>query len=316
MGKVAFLFSGQGAQVPGMMQDIAEVSASAGAVFETADRVLGRSISEMTFHGTQEELNLTHNTQPCMLAAELAALAALTERGIRPDAVAGFSLGEYGALVAAGMLSVEDALRVIQIRADAMQEAVPVGRGAMAAVMKQDAETVKSLCDAAEGYVIPVNFNCPGQIVISGETGAVDSLLALAKERKIRCVKLPVSAPFHCALMAPASEKLAEAFQTISFGKPEIPCYSNVDALPYREDADVAAQLCLQAKSPVLWEQTLRNMAEDGVDTFVEVGPGTTLSKFVEKTLSDVRIVSINSLESMSALIDAAADDPLREDGR
>ena len=300
MAKIVFLFSGQGAQAPGMMKDIVESSEKAKAVFDQADAVLGRDITGLTFEGTQEELNLTHNTQPCMIAAELAAYAALAENGIRPDAVAGFSLGEYSALVAAGVLSREDALRVIQIRADAMQDAVPVGQGAMAAVTKQDAETVQALCDEVEGYVIPVNYNCPGQIVVSGENDAVDRLIELAKSRKIRTVKLAVSAPFHCAMMNPASEKLAEAFRTISFGKPEIPCYSNVDAKPYGENTDAAAQLCLQAKSPVLWEQTLRNLAADGFDTFVEVGPGTTLSKFVAKTLGEeVKIYSVNSLEGL-----------------
>ena len=300
MAKIVFLFSGQGAQVPGMMKDITESSEKAKAVFDLADEVLGRDISGLTFEGTQEDLNLTHNTQPCMIAAELAACAALTENGIRPDAVAGFSLGEYSALVAAGVLSREDALKVIQIRADAMQDAVPVGQGAMAAVTKQDAETVQALCDEVEGYVIPVNYNCPGQIVVSGENDAVDRLIELAKSRKIRTVKLAVSAPFHCAMMNPASEKLAEAFRSISFGKSEIPCYSNVDAKPYGENTDVAAQLCLQARSPVLWEQTLRNLAADGFDTFVEVGPGTTLSKFVAKTLGeDVKNYSVNSLESL-----------------
>lgn len=304
MSKIAFLFSGQGAQVPGMMKDIVDGSSAAKEVFDTADKVLGRSVSELTFGGTQEDLNLTHNTQPCMLAAEIAAFKALIEKGIKPDVVAGFSLGEYAALVAAGVLSVEDALKIIQIRADAMQEAVPVGKGAMAAVTKQDAETVKALCDEAEGYVILVNYNCPGQIVVSGENDAVDKLIEIAKDRKIRTVKLAVSAPFHCALMAPASEKLAEAFKEIPFNKPAIPCYSNVDAKPYAEDADVAAQLCVQAKSPVLWEQTLRNMADDGVDIFVEVGPGTTLSKFVSKTLGEVKIFSVNSLEGLNACIE------------
>ena len=304
MSKIAFLFSGQGAQVPGMMKDIVDESSAAKIVFDTADKVLGRSISELTFNGSQEDLNLTHNTQPCMLTAEIAAFKALIEKGIKPDVVAGFSLGEYAALVAAGVLATEDALRIIQIRADAMQEAVPVGKGAMAAVTKQDAETVKALCDEVDGYVIPVNYNCPGQITVSGENDAVDKLIELAKSRKIRTVKLPVSAPFHCALMAPASEKLAEAFKAISFSKPTLPCYSNVDATPYAMDADIADQLCTQAKSPVLWEQTLRNMADDGVDVFVEVGPGTTLSKFVSKTLGDVKIFSVNSLDGLNCLND------------
>jgi len=162
MSKTAFMFSGQGAQAVGMMKDIAEKSPAAKAVFDTADRILGRRISALCFEGPQEELNLTHNTQPCMLAAELAALAALEEKGIKPDVVAGFSLGEYAALVASGVIGLEDAFRIIQVRADAMQEACPVGEGGMAAITKQDAETVQALCDEAEGYVVPVNFNCPG----------------------------------------------------------------------------------------------------------------------------------------------------------
>ena len=304
MSRIAFLFSGQGAQTPGMMKDIVDSSEKARAIFDKADAILQRSIADLTFNGTQEDLNLTHNTQPCMIAAELAAYEALIENGIKPDAVAGFSLGEYAALAAAGALSAEDALKVIQIRADAMQEAVPVGQGAMAAVTKQDAETVQALCEEAGGYVIPVNYNCPGQIVVSGENDAVDRLIEIAKTRKIRTVKLAVSAPFHCALMAPAAEKLAEAFKSITFNKPALPCYSNVDAKPYAEDADIAEQLCTQAKSPVLWEQTLRNMATDGVDVFVEVGPGTTLSKFVAKTLGEVKIFSVNSLEGLNSCIE------------
>ncbi len=305
--KMAFLFSGQGAQAPGMMKDVAEASAAAMEIFRTADAVLGRGITELSFGGAQEELNLTHNTQPCMLAAELAAYAALAEKGARPDAVAGFSLGEYAALTAAGALTAEEALRVIQIRADAMQEAVPVGEGGMAAVTKQDAETVKALCDAVDGYVIPVNYNCPGQIVVSGTMDAVDKLVALAKERKIRALKLPVSAPFHCALMAPAAEKLAETFRGMTFGALTIPCYSNVDALPYKQDADIGAQLCVQAQSPVLWEQTLRNLYADGFRRFVEVGPGKTLSSFVAKTLEEVEIFTVNSLEGLNAYLEAAA---------
>ena len=304
MSKIAFLFSGQGAQAPGMMKDIADFSSVAKSVFDTADKVLDRKISELTFNGSNEELNLTHNTQPCMIAAELAAYISIVEKGITPDVVAGFSLGEYSALYAAGVFSLEDVFRIIQIRADAMQEAVPVGEGAMAAVTKQDAATVQALCEEVDGYVIPVNYNCPGQIVVSGESDAVDELISIAKSKKIRTIKLPVSAPFHCNMMEPASEKLAEALRNIELQKPTIPCYSNVDALPYQEEADIADQLCTQAKSPVLWEQTIRNMAADGVDVFVEVGPGTTLSKFVSKTLEGVQIFSVNSLENLARFIE------------
>lgn len=303
MSNTAFLFSGQGAQTVGMMKDIADASEAARAVFETADRVLGRSISKICFEGPQEELNLTHNTQPCMLAAELATFAALKAQGIEPDVVAGFSLGEYAALVAAGVITLEDAFRIIQIRADAMQDACPVGKGAMAAITKQDAATVQTLCDEAEGYVVPVNYNCPGQIVVSGESEAVDQVCALAKSRKIRAIKLSVSVPSHCALMSPAASKLAETFKTIDFHTPILPCYSDVDAQPYAQNADVADQLCRQVQSPVLWEQVMRNMYADGVRTFVEIGPGTTLSKFVAKTIENARIYSINSQENFEEFL-------------
>lgn len=307
MEKTAFLFSGQGAQTVGMMKDIAEASTAAKAVFETANRVLGRSISTLCFEGPQEDLNLTHNTQPCMLAAELAAFKALEEKGLTPDVVAGFSLGEYAALVAAGAIEMEDAFRIIQIRANAMQEACPVGHGAMAAITKQSAETVKALCDEADGYVVPVNFNCPGQIVVSGESEAVDQVCALAKSQKIRAIKLSVSVPSHCKLMAPAADILSEVFKSIKFNAPELPCYSDVDALPYKVETNIAEQLCKQVQSPVLWEQLLRNMYEDGVRTFVEIGPGSTLTSFVKKTLEDVNMYNINSAEGL-AIFEATKD--------
>ena len=303
MQKIAFLFSGQGAQATGMMKDLCLASPAAQNVFETADHCLGRSISNLCFEGEQEELNLTHNTQPCVLAAELAAYAAIMEKGVKAVAVAGFSLGEYGALVAANAIGMEDAFKVIQIRADAMQEAVPVGKGGMAAVMKLSKEEVESLCQEAGGYVIPVNFNCPGQIVVSGEMEAVERLVDIAMGRKLRVMKLPVSAPFHCALMEPASRKLEAAFKKIAFKMPTIPCYSNVDAKPYKDGNGIAQQLCLQAKSPVLWEQTTRQLHEDGVTTFIELGPGNTLSKFVKKTLEDVRIFNVNSVETLNETV-------------
>ena len=303
MQKVAFLFSGQGAQATGMMQDLFQVSPAARMVFETADRCLGRGISTLCFEAPQEELNLTHNTQPCVLAAELAAYAAIMEKGVNADAVAGFSLGEYGALVAAQAIGMEDAFKVIQIRADAMQEAVPVGKGGMAAVMKLSKEEVKSLCQEADGYVIPVNFNCPGQIVVSGEMEAVNRLVEIAMGRKLRVMKLPVSAPFHCAMMEPAARKLEDAFKGIALKSPAIPCYSNVDAKPYKDGNSIAQQLCLQARSPVLWEQTIRQLHDDGVTTFIELGPGNTLSKFVKKTIEDVRIFNVNSVETLNETV-------------
>ena len=303
MPKTAFLFSGQGAQTAGMMQDLYQASPTVRTVFETADRCLGRSISNLCFEGPQEELNLTHNTQPCVLAAELAAYEAIMEKGVKADTVAGFSLGEYGALVAANAIGMEDAFKIIQIRADAMQEAVPVGKGGMAAVMKLSKEDVEALCKETGGYVIPVNFNCPGQIVVSGEMAAVDRLVEIAMGRKLRVMKLSVSAPFHCALMEQASHKLEAAFKEIVFKTPTIPCYSNVDAKPYKDGNGIAQQLCLQAKSPVLWEQTIRQLHADGVTTFIELGPGNMLSKFVKKTLENVRIFNVNSVETLNETV-------------
>lgn len=304
--KIAFLFSGQGAQYPGMMKDIAEVSREAAEVFRIADQKLGRSISELCFNGTQEDLNLTHNTQPCVLAADLAAYQSISEAGIRPDAVAGFSLGEYAALVAAGAISIEDVFPLIQKRADFMQEAVPVGKGAMAAVMKLSAEEVEVLCKETDGYVIPANYNCPGQIVVSGEAEAIDRLCETAKERKIRAMKLAVSAPFHCELMAPAAENLREPLNQTAFSTPSVPIYMNVDAQPETDADKIREKLVAQAKSPVRWEDTLRNMAKAGIDTFIELGPGKTLSSFVKKTFGDeVRFFNVTDIETLKNTIEA-----------
>ena len=285
--KTAFLFSGQGAQYPSMMKDISCWSIAAKEVFDVADRTLNRSISSLCFEGTQEELNLTHNTQPCVLAADLAAYAAIIETGIEPDAVAGFSLGEYAGLVAANAIRIENVFPLIQQRADFMQEAVPVGLGAMAAIMKLTNDEVISLCSEVNGYVISANYNCPGQIVVSGEAEAIDKVLEIAKERKIRAIKLSVSAPFHCDMMSPAAERLRVPIHNTHISTPTIPIYMNVDAKPELDIQKIKEKLIAQAKSPVLWEQTLINMFNDGITTFIELGPGKTLSGFVKKTLGD-----------------------------
>ena len=300
--KIAFLFSGQGAQYTGMMKDIAEKSEKAKNIFSIANETLGRSISELCFEGAQEELNLTHNTQPCVLAADLAAYAAINEKGIQPAAVAGFSLGEYAALVAAGVIDLNNVFPVIQKRADYMQEAVPVGKGAMAAVMKLSDTEVEDLCSEVEGYVAPANFNCPGQIVVSGETEAVDKLLGIAKERKIRAMKLAVSAPFHCEMMNPAAENLRAPLSTITFSSPVVSVYMNVDAEAENEPERILEKLILQAKSPVRWEKTLRNMYAAGIDTFIELGPGKTLSGFVKKTFTNGEEISIYNVTDQETL--------------
>jgi [acyl-carrier-protein] S-malonyltransferase len=307
--KIAFLFSGQGAQYPGMMKDIVSDNKAAKEIFEIADNSLGRSISELCFSGTQEELNLTHNTQPCVLAADLAAYAAITENEIKPDTVAGFSLGEYAALVAAGVIRIEDVFPVVQKRADYMQDAVPVGEGAMAAVMKLSEKEVRELCDSVEGYVVPANYNCPGQIVVSGENQAVDKLLELTKERKIRAMKLAVSAPFHCEMMNPAAENLRGPLNEIEFSVPSVPVYMNVDANAEEDPINIREKLLLQAKSPVRWEDTLKNMFEAGIDTFIELGPGKTLSGFVKKSFKEgVQVFNVTDLETLNSTIAAVKE--------
>lgn len=293
MGKTAFLFSGQGAQAPGMMRDYHDSVPEARRVFETADAVLGRSISGLCFEGSQEELNLTHNTQPCVLAADLAAYEVALASGLEPDGLAGYSLGEYAALVVAGCLSMEEAFALIQIRADAMQDAVPVGKGAMVAVLKQESNVVEGLCSEVAGYVVCANYNSPALTVVAGEAAAVDEFLSVCKSRKVRAMRLPVSAPFHCKLMAPAAECLGKAIAPLRFSDPRLPVYMNVDALPLEAAESLPAKMVAQAKSPVLWRQTLERMWADGFTRFVECGPGTTLSISVKKTLPDAEVATI-----------------------
>ncbi len=308
---LAFVFSGQGAQFPGMMKDIVEKYTEARAIYEIADRTLRRDISGLCMNGAQEELNLTHNTQPCVLAADLAAYGAIVSEGIEPHAVAGFSLGEYAALVAAGSMDINDVFPLVQKRADYMQDAVPVGKGAMAAILRVSEEEVRSLCKEANGYVTPANYNCPGQIVVSGGNDAIDSVCEIAKSSKIRAVKLPVSAPFHCELMDPAAKKLKESLSSITLSAPKVPVYLNVDGKSESDPNCIKEKLIEQAKSAVMWERTIRNMASDGIDTFVELGPGNTLSGFVKKTFGDefktLNVTDLVSLENTLEYLRAGA---------
>ena len=304
--KIAFMFSGQGAQFPGMMKDLYDGQEAARLVFDAADAALGRGISELCFDGTQEELNLTHNTQPCVLAADLAAAMALRAHGIEPQGAAGFSLGEYAALAFAGSIPMKDVFEIIQYRADAMQEAVAPGVGAMAAMLGGSPEQIEAVCAAVtEGYVVAANYNCPTQTVISGEAAAVEQAITLAREQRIRGKKLAVSAPFHCALMAPASRRLEALFADRRFKAPSVPVYMNVDGLANADPERLPELLVRQAMSPVRWAQTLLNMRADGFDTFIECGPGRTLSGLAAKTLEGATILRVGDAQTLEETLAA-----------
>lgn len=299
--KIAFLFSGQGAQYPGMMKDLYENSKEVQAVFDKADEMLHRSISDLCFYGTQEELNLTHHTQPCVLAADIAAGSVLKTYGVKPDAVAGFSLGEYAAMYFAGIIRLEDVFLLVQVRADAMQEAVPAGQGAMAALMGVAPEEVSRLCSRIqEEYVEPANFNSLVQTVVSGTAVGVDRLIAEAGAEGIRAVKLAVSAPFHCRLMKPAAEKLKAELEKYTFKPSKLPLYLNCTGGRLSPEASVKEMLLHQLYNPVQWVKTLQNMQADGIDTFIECGPGKTLSGLVRKTLKKVTVLRVENEKTLN----------------
>jgi len=273
-------------------------SSAAREVFARADAALGWPVSKLCFEGPDSELTLTANTQPAILATSIAVLAALHEANpsLPPPAfAAGHSLGEYTALVAAGALALEDAVRLVHLRGKAMQEAVPEGEGAMAAIMGGDAENVKQLCiDAANEEVLePANFNAPGQVVIAGHAAAVERAIELASRRKLKAVKLKVSAPFHCALMAPAAERVAQALVAISVNEPRFSVVSNVDGEPNRAAGRIAELLVRQIESPVLWDRSITQMAEAGVTRALEVGPGKVLSGLVKRIDKRIQVLGV-----------------------
>lgn len=303
MAKIAHIFPGQGSQAVGMGKDLFDNFAAARAVFEAADEALGFSLSEMCFSGDEADLQLTANTQPAILTASVAAFRAMESEGFeRPDFVAGHSLGEYSALVAAGVLDFADAVRTVRKRGTYMQEAVPVGVGAMAAILGLDVETIEAGCtEAAQGQVCsPANINSPSQVVIAGNSEAVDRACEILKENGAkRAIKLNVSAPFHCALMMPAQKRLANDLKTLNFGDFDFPVVHNFDARANVDSAIVCDNLTKQVSSPVLWLQTVENLIGRGVETFVEVGPGKVLTGLVRQIDRDVRGLNVESMESL-----------------
>ena len=301
----AFVFPGQGSQAVGMGRALAEAFPEARATFDEADAALGWSLSELIFDGPVERLTLTENTQPAILTMSVAAWRVLDARGFRPDVVAGHSLGEYSAHVAAGTLAFADAVRLVHHRGQYMQEAVPVGHGAMAAILGLDEDGVRAACDeAAQGEVVsPANLNAPGQIVIAGTAAAVARAGELAKARGAkRVIPLQVSAPFHCALMAPAEARLAPELRSVLAHDPRVPVVANVDAEPKRDAASAIAALIRQVSSPVRWDATVRRLASDGVTAYVEVGPGTVLSGLIKKAARDAAVLNLDQPAGLAAI--------------
>jgi [acyl-carrier-protein] S-malonyltransferase len=302
--RLAYIFPGQASQYAGMGSDLAENFPPARKVFEEADEALGFSISEMCFRGTAEELQLTENTQPAILTASVAAWRAMEAESFpQPDYVAGHSLGEYSALVAAGSLSLADAVRTVRARGRYMQEAAPVGSGAMAAVMGADLGTVMEACNEAQegGVCMPANINSPNQIVIAGDAAAVDRAINLLKERGAkRAIRLNVSAPFHCALMNPAQERLAADLERTEFQPLRVPLVTNVDASAITKGEEARDALVRQVSSPVRWQETVEFLVQEGVETFVEVGPGKVLSGLVRQTARSARCLNVEDAASLS----------------
>ena len=302
---IAFIFPGQGAQKVGMGKALADAHPICQQTFQEADAALGEPLSRIIFEGPEDQLTLTENTQPAILTVSIAAYRLLESRGIKPAFVAGHSLGEYSANVAAGTFSFADALRLVRRRGQFMQEAVPVGEGAMAAIIGLEADAVAQACaEAANGQVVvPANLNGGGQVVIAGARDAVARASEKAKTMGARrSIPLPVSAPFHCALMQPAQDRLAPELRAVAAHDPRVPVIANVDAEPKRDRAAAVDALVRQVSAPVRWEAVVQRLASEGVTTYVEVGPGTALSGMVKRIHREAAVLNIDKPDDLTAI--------------
>jgi [acyl-carrier-protein] S-malonyltransferase len=308
LSEIAFLFPGQGSQAPGMGLELAENFSSAREVFKEADAALGFPLSKLCFEGPAEELQLTANTQPAVLAVSVAAVRVLAEKGIRPDYVAGHSLGEYSALVAAGSLGLADALRLVRKRGEYMQQAVPVGQGAMAALLGLEAGAVNQICREAAGneVVAAANLNSPAQIVIAGHRAAVERAVELAKSRGAkRAILLNVSAPFHCSLMKPAADRLAVDLDAVTISDPRVPLVNNADAAIVRTAEAVRDGLKRQVTSPVRWTESMLALRREGAELFIEAGAGKVLSGLMRQIDREAQTWRAGDLASLDQVTGA-----------
>ncbi len=301
MSKTAFIFPGQGAQYVGMGKDFYENIPVCKEVFEMATKAAGFSIEDICFE-ENDKINITEYTQIAMLATEIAMYKALEEKGIKPDVTAGLSLGEYGALAVAGVFSLEDSFKVVRQRGILMQNAVPEG-GAMTAVLGLDGDVIAKICEETEGIVSVANYNCPGQIVITGEEKAVDEAAEKLKEAGAkRCVKLNVSGPFHSAMLKEAGENLGNVIDEVTIGDIQVPYITNVTADYVTDKNQVKEMLMKQVASSVKWQQTIERMIADGVDTFIEIGPGKTLAGFMRKIDKTKKVYNLEKLEDLDKI--------------
>ncbi|MCM3569097.1 ACP S-malonyltransferase [Neobacillus mesonae] len=315
MKKIAFVFPGQGSQTVGMGKDLAEKYPDVMAYFQKADETLNSPLSQLIFEGPKEELTLTVNTQPALLTTSIALLDFFQKSGVKADFVAGHSLGEYTALVAAGVLSFADGVFAVRKRGEFMENAVPNGEGSMAAVLGLDRNKLSAVTEAVTASGMPValaNLNCPGQIVISGSKAGVESAGVKAKEAGAkRVLPLEVSGPFHSPLMEPAATKLREVLDGLEMNDARIPVIANVTAEPVTKAEEIKDQLIEQLYSPVLWEDSIQKMIELGVDTFIEIGPGKVLSGLIKKIDKTVTIYSVSDEAAASSVIDALKEEKL-----